>query len=198
MKVQVISDTHFGHQKLVDEGKRTAGYESAIRQSVIRECTGAVVIHLGDVSIGNDRDGHESFLAACADAGCRRTILVRGNHDKGASWCLDRGWDAVVDTLSLKMFGHRILLTHRPATVGLLHFGDYTLNVHGHLHDREHRGYDAEEFSWRHHLISLERDGYRTFSLQKICRDHDDKLAFREQYEINRVRPWGDTGPHPA
>jgi calcineurin-like phosphoesterase family protein len=154
IKYWIISDTHFGHEKLVKDGYRKEGFEDKI----IQNCTkmigcNDVLIHLGDVSFYKNRHWQNIFL----DAICTyRTILVLGNHDRETlSWYYDRGWSFVCDSFDLKIFGFNFRFTHRPVDTFHNGFNDSIVdfNIHGHLHDRSYRDVKTSEF---HHLVSVE------------------------------------------
>jgi len=166
MKIYITSDTHLGHKRIVDMADRPSDY----RERILADCRrtlapGHVFIHLGDVSVGDD-DAQNRAMTAAASAAHRR-ILVRGNHDgRSLTWYLARGWDWVCDSMTLDVFGARVLLTHEPAA----RTTDADLNIHGHLHAGEHHG-SALADGW-HVLVSLERDGYDLFDLQRIVQRH--------------------------
>lgn len=75
--------------------------------------------------------------------GFKKKVLVRGNHDsKSDFWYLERGWDMVVQSMSLVAFGKHILFTHIPVSKSSLLAGyhePYDFNIHGHLHGNLHR-----------------------------------------------------------
>lgn len=53
MKVTAITDTHFGHAMLVNNGHREAGYEIKILRS-IQDTKGDILIHTGDFCIDDN------------------------------------------------------------------------------------------------------------------------------------------------
>jgi len=128
----VISDTHFGHEKMYIDNGRSPGFENTIihnTQNTVGE--GDVLIHLGDVTFYNEAFWTRQFCE-CHKA---KNWLVKGNHDgKSDNWYLDHGFDFVARRFQTKMFGKKLLFTHIPEE-GLT---DVT-NIHGHLHNDEHR-----------------------------------------------------------
>lgn len=134
MKIYGISDTHFGHDKLVTMGDgRPTDFGECMLLATSR-LSGDVLIHCGDFCIGNDEKHHIEFMEAAK--GFKKKILVKGNHDsKSYSWYLDHGWDFVCEKMELKLFGKNILFTHVPVFVNK----DYAHNVHGHLHGKADR-----------------------------------------------------------
>ncbi len=171
MRILITSDTHFGHTSMLTLCNRPVNYGAKLLDSFEQMVTPqTTVIHLGDVCIGNDAAHHARMMEEKRLGGARNRWLVRGNHDgKSNNWYLNAGWNWVGRSMSLKMFGHNILLTHAPASPEVLDAGGYTLNVHGHLHLGHREGGNDP----RNVLISLERDGYTLFSLQELCNRFD-------------------------
>jgi calcineurin-like phosphoesterase family protein len=136
MKYWVIADTHLGHDQLLEYAGRPTCFEDTILENVRKTVqSDGVLIHLGDVCIGNDAMWHEHLLSSSG-----KKWLIKGNHDsKSTSWYLAHGWDFVGDSLTLKMFGHEILFSHYPIVAGT-----YTLNIHGHFHNSDHRRHEPE------------------------------------------------------
>ena len=62
MKIWLVSDTHFNHQKLVEWNTRKDGFEQEILKnlSVIEE--GDVLIHTGDFAMGKDEHWTGEFM----------------------------------------------------------------------------------------------------------------------------------------
>lgn len=154
----VITDTHFGHGRMLEYCDRPEGFEDLIfaELAVIRPCD--VLIHLGDFCIKRDEYWHEAFMSRCA-AG--KKWLLRGNHDKKTmAWYLAHGWDCVATQLVMRLLGRDLALSHYP----LAPSDDWDLNIHGHVHKLR-----ADELSLPHqHLVSLEENNYRPLNLRKI------------------------------
>ena len=145
-KYWVVADTHFGHNEIVGYCGRPLDFGARILRNVSSLVQSRdVLIHLGDVCIGNDAHHHHTLREHCSGL----LWLVRGNHDrKTTTWYLRNGWDWVGDSMELSMFGHDLIFTHRPLpdTGG-------RLNIHGHLHNTEHRTAYEDEY---HKLILME------------------------------------------
>lgn len=131
----IISDTHFGHDKLVKTGLKLADEDEKVLYNMTKTIKDKdILIHLGDVSFYRDKYWHDELYMACAG----KMILVRGNHDrKTLSWYYERGWDFVCDEFKLDIYGERIVFTHEPID---LDYTDSSMSIHGHLHDDKHRG----------------------------------------------------------
>lgn len=156
MKYWVISDTHFSHELMKEH--RPADYEARIAKSLLSLQEGDILFHLGDICIGNDEENHKRYIQPIK----ARKVLVRGNHDKKSDdWYYSHGWDAVCHTMTLERWGQRILLSHIPRP----DLGYFTVNVHGHLHNRLHRN---EAVGPKNVLISLEQQGYNAQSLESV------------------------------
>ena len=121
----------------------------------------AILIHLGDVCIGDDANMHERFIKSIP---CKR-ILVRGNHDKKSNaWYMDHGWDFVCNRFYDDLYGYKIAFTHKPIPPGCWD-GVYDVNIHGHLHNLCHREVPK---NFMNVLLSLEIDGYAPLSLESF------------------------------
>ncbi len=158
----IISDTHLGHQSLVDASLRAKGFEDKIINNITKSVKPEdVLIHLGDVSMGNNEYWNKLFTSVVA---CKKW-LVKGNHDKKkANWYLDKGWDFVSEKFNLEIFGHKILFSHAPQPES-----DFTINIHGHLH---HTNHHTEQFknivTKKHFLIAIENTNYAPLNLKSI------------------------------
>ena len=158
MKYWVISDTHFGHEKMLEIG-RPKNYQEQIEQSLLALTEKDILIHLGDICIGKDAEHHEQFIEPLS---CRK-ILVKGNHDnKSLNWYMEHGWDFACNMYRMEYGGHIIDFTHIPKATE-----EPFLNIHGHLHNFEHRDYPPF-YSDRNRLVSLEIAGYRAHKLEQF------------------------------
>lgn len=167
MRIYLTTDTHFSHAKIITFG-RPADYEERIYKGLTdlipRLGLNDVVLHLGDICIGNDEMVHQELMAAIP---CKRW-LIKGNHDnKSNNWYLTHGWDFVGETLSIKAFGENILFSHVPQK---LMRKEKNINIHGHFHDNEHRSwqYKAIYNKNRHLLLALEHYEYRPVLLEQF------------------------------
>jgi len=164
MTYWLISDTHFNHQNIEKWNERRGDWQDKLWESIRQIPKGDVLIHLGDICIGNDLAIHEGISALQ----CKR-ILIRGNHDKKShTWYLEHGWDFVCDGLELMFCGHYLHLTHRPSRPQ----GNTTWNIHGHTHGNMHRSEEYLDFySTEYHVdISPELSGFTAQRLDHILR----------------------------
>ncbi len=173
MKVYITTDTHFNHKKLVEYCERPENFDELIWKGLENLPKDCLLIHLGDVCIGNDLEVHKRIKKLPY-----RKILVKGNHDgKSNKWYLDNGWDSVCDNFSDHFFGRYITFSHLPVN------GVQNLNIHGHFHNNLHRLLDGkfvvegeEErnkdvlaiLTKNHKLLAIEDTHYRPVSLMKF------------------------------
>ena len=152
MRVFLISDTHFKDQFLERNELRPKG----VTEKIIKNWNqfvnpDDVIIHLGDIVIGNSKD----YTAIIPRLNGRK-ILVVGNHDKkGISWYMKNGFDFVCNAFSWQYTGKSILFTHEPSSSLEI----YDLNIHGHLHLGIHR--TEYKLTDKHLLFSLETENYQ-------------------------------------
>ena len=165
MKYWLTTDTHFEHPALQQYCGRPENCDELVRKNikdVIKEED--VLIHLGDVCIGNDKENNAFF----GTLGCR-TILVRGNHDgKSHHWYMQNGWTLCVDRFDLQMFGKKIAFTHIPVGWD----GYFDMNIHGHFHNANHRRYEEDIkkiLNGYHKLLALEYVDYKPVLLESFC-----------------------------
>lgn len=167
MKVYLIADTHFNHDKIATYCDRPADFTEVIERNW-RDTVGDddLVIHLGDVLIGDRRSAKE-ILGGLPG----RKALVRGNHDKkySVTWWMRNGFDFACDRMEFR----GCLLTHRPASS--LREG-LQLNIHGHLHNVWHGFASDEDYKgprgalvniWQR-LFALEYTDYRPVEFGKF------------------------------
>lgn len=169
-RMWITSDTHFGHDKmhLPEYCNRPENFEERIFKGLSQIPAGEVLVHLGDICIGDDENWHNQYIRPLM---CR-TVLVKGNHDhKSDSWYLDHGWDFVCDGLYVRKYGFKILLTHIPQLPG----SHFDINVHGHLHNKTHRPFKDFEGS-QYRLFSQEFNNYQPILLSKLVQKKIDPL----------------------
>jgi calcineurin-like phosphoesterase family protein len=162
MRYYIITDTHFNHTaKMQEYCNRPADYEQKLFSSMSQIPEDAILIHLGDVNIGDDVDVHEKYIKPLK---CKK-ILVRGNHDhKSLSWYQDHGWDFVCDSFIMNHLGKRLLFSHKPQPLG-----EWDLNLHGHFHNTTHRDDEFNSFYCEKHIkVAVEDTGYKAVLLDRF------------------------------
>ena len=159
-KTFVIADLHFGHREMCNICHRPENFEDIIicnwNNIVSPEDT---VYVLGDVFFSTKSLLSIGYTDRVMTILNGTKILVKGNHDSHKyPWYTKRGFLFACDTFSLTYNGLKIVFSHKP-----LIFHDFDLNIHGHLHDLA----DVQSVC-RHHLVSLENNGYVPELLDKI------------------------------
>jgi calcineurin-like phosphoesterase family protein len=138
---------------------RPVGFESKILKQIVHKVKkDDILIHLGDICWYKHDYWNEQLREACAG----KLWLIRGNHDKKSiTWYMGKGYDCVTDRLMLKVFGHRIIFSHKP----LNNLEQGYINIHGHLHNSDHH----PECS-RNHLLFIEHH-YTPKSIMEIINE---------------------------
>jgi len=149
MKIWLIADTHFFHDKLAEICDRPADFTVRITENWRRMVSpDDMVIHLGDVAIGKRGPTRELLQSLPG-----RKILILGNHDhESVGWYIDSGFAMVCQSMVFR----NVLLTHAPSNELP---ANAVLNVHGHLHNNAHRFAEYEPKPW-HKLLAVETTLY--------------------------------------
>ena len=137
MTIWLTSDTHFGHQAIIEMCARPFTTTADMDDVLVRRWNASVgrsdtVWHLGDFSLGPPGTASRVFRRLNG-----RKHLVRGNHD--GTDVLSCPWASVADLASQKIDGVRLILCHYPmlAWQGSSHNYDgqvHSIHCHGHVH----------------------------------------------------------------
>jgi len=159
MNYWIITDTHFGHDKMIEMCNRPLDFASRILENIkntVKEED--VLIHLGDVCFYDEKKWNLLLMKECKGSGW----LIKGNHDKKSnSWYLNHNWDFVADQIVITMFGERIALSHKP----ILAHSDFDINIHGHHHNTLH--HPEDNITAKHKLLFIEHT-YAPINLRKL------------------------------
>lgn len=173
MKVYLISDTHFNHEKIATYCDRPLDFTVRLINNWKQTVTDSdCVIHLGDVFIGKSAGWREIYPLLPG-----RKILVRGNHDRQRSctWWMDHGFSFACDSMTFR----GALLTHEP-------YPGPTdkLNIHGHQHNIWH-GFHCDGGKapsshpyFNQRLFAVEYTNYMPIEFDKFV-NHPDKFQAR-------------------
>jgi len=166
MNFWLITDTHFGHEAMIEYCGRPIDFSEKILANLMKFVNPIdILIHLGDVCIGNDREWHEKLKQIPG-----KHWLIRGNHDKKSnSWYLSNGWDMICDLFKIKYFGKIMVFSHKPVVWD----GEYDINIHGHFHNVDYRQHEPELLAIkndRQKLLTLEYIGYQPVNLKKFIK----------------------------
>ena len=171
-KTFIISDTHWGHERVIEFGNRPQDFNQKIisnwRQTVLPQDT---VIHLGDVAWGS-----KERLYSIMNQLTGTIVLVRGNHDKSHSdsWFRDTGFSFVCQKV---MIG-KILLSHMPSRLTEEEIEYGVKNIHGHFHNIDHKMWEKNliaRLTDSHYLLAIELVDYKPILLSR---------AFEKNYVI--------------
>jgi calcineurin-like phosphoesterase family protein len=176
MKYWIITGTHFSQETMVTKYGRNSGYESDIIKNLKEVVKNDdVIIHLGDICWENHK--HWNYLF-CGIFPFAKKWLVLGNHDnKSMSWYL-KCWDFVAESFTLDIYGKKIIFSHIPQPDT-----EYDYNIHGHLHDNDHRKSEPEIskiLTKKHKLISIEQTNYKPLELEKLIRRYDNEKRAKQ------------------
>lgn len=177
MRYWCVSDTHFGHRNMVQYCGRPDDFSEILMKNLSMIPEQDVLIHLGDICIGNDAAWHKLMDRKIK---CRK-ILVRGNHDsKTNEWYMTHGWDFVCEKFVLNYDGQKVVFSHQPT---ILERNDW--NVHGHFHNQlnrlkrrewavegeeERNHYVLKDLTVNHINISMEELDYKPIQLDAVIK----------------------------
>lgn len=142
----IISDTHFGHDKIIEFCDRPKRHELLMMANWIDRVKDTdTIIHLGDISMWKSRGIARKWLKVISRLPGQKHLIL-GNHDP-----LPRDeYEAVfrLVTRSWYIASMGLILTHEPYSEEMQKEyctpGPVTTNVHGHIHNNDHR---AEEWT---------------------------------------------------
>lgn len=191
MRIYLTTDTHFGHDKMIDYCNRPIGFEERILAN-LAQVKPDLLIHLGDFCIGKDEYWHERFRSMLG-GDCKKW-LIRGNHDrKSNAWYLSRGWNWVGHYFQDRFYGKNIAFSHSPIHYtemrsALWGSDSFDINIHGHFHNNLHRlqegrfvvegekernEVDLANLTSRHKLLSIEETNYQPVNLESFISSED-------------------------
>lgn len=165
MNFWVITDTHFGHDKMLEYCGRPNKFEDLILDNLYKQVQEEdVVIHLGDVALSQNNDYwlHEYLITP------GRKWLIKGNHDtKSVQYYLQKGFDSVSNIMNISIFGRRVIFSHKPVFVG----ENDIINLHGHFHNASIERWEkslTDIMTSKNHLLILENNNYKCWNLEQL------------------------------
>ena len=159
MNYWITTDTHFGHTKMIQAAGRPHDFAQRVLKNIAKTIQPEdILIHLGDICIGNDIAWHSELIQASR----AKRYLCLGNHDhRSNSWYTKNGWDFVCNSFILHMYGKKIAFSHHPLEDSVL----YDINFHGHHHNTLH--HPEDKTSEKHQLLYIEHH-YQPFNLKTL------------------------------
>lgn len=161
-KFFIISDTHFGHKRIIDYENRPENHEEVMIKnwnSVVNSQDS--VLHLGDLHLTNFPKAYDF---------CNRLngkkYLIRGNHDGNSEKHYNLLGFEVIEPI-FKFFNEIILVfTHQPLIMDENHMKNANIwNIHGHIHSKSHPDIHVHS---RHINMSVEVINYTPVRLADI------------------------------
>jgi len=171
MKEWITTDNHFDHKNIVEYCGRPEDYEERIIKNLSVVGDDDILFNLGDFSLGKRT---EYWAERYMFANKAKKILILGNHDnKSYTYYYKLGFDFVCRRASIKRYGKRIVLSHRPRRFFTEH-----INIHGHMHNVDHRCngfWDRKILSYnrrkgRMRLVSIENTDYMPVTLETVIK----------------------------
>lgn len=131
-KIWFISDTHFNHEMLIEEGFRPFKSVEEMNNTIVRMWNAHVepedtVYFIGDFAFGEDK--HKWLQLLNGDI-----TIIRGNHDPNSL--------SKITALEVTWEGYTLLLIHNPSHADM--FPTHDIVIHGHIHKSGHRKFHAE------------------------------------------------------
>lgn len=173
--IYITTDTHFNHKKMIEYCGRPENFEELIKEDMQRVSNGDLLIHLGDICIGKDKESAEFFEYLYGN-----TVLCKGNHDKKSTqWYMNNGWTLACDKFYMTYKNKRICFSHTPQKDD----GSFDINIHGHFHNalprllKKQWVVEGEEERNREHLsaltekhicLALENNKYKIWNLESL------------------------------
>ena len=157
MKFFVLSDTHFGHAKIIDYCNRPFSSVEEMDETMIKNWNETVsnndtVLHLGDFGLGN-----KEYITSIVKRLNGKKVLILGNHD---NWSEQTYRDMGFHTVSRFpiLWNDFYLLSHAP----LPPISDKLpfMQLYGHVHN-DSRYIDTANSK----CVCVERIGYRPLFL---------------------------------
>lgn len=162
----VISDTHFGHENVIEYSRRPFSDVEEMNETMVAQWNEKVsdddtVIHLGDVRHHPGEPANYWF-----DQLNGQILLVRGNHDSGI------GQNASVHTVNSATIQHgryQFYLEHEPV-------GFSGWQICGHVHQSDMTLYPFINPERKTVNVSVELIGYEPLALDRLVQvlDHHD------------------------
>lgn len=163
--IYLISDTHFGHNKIIEHANRPFPNVWTMNKAIISNWNEVVnekdtVYHLGDFALGISDERYAEILSQLNG----KIILIKGNHDiRGRNKFIDLGFSDVLKKKNIGCF----ILTHVPLSEKLIPNG--SINIHGHIHNNKQS--KKRRATGKYMNVSVEKTDYKPVALSDIYLD---------------------------
>jgi len=165
----IVSDTHFGHDNIIKYCDRPYQSSEEMDWDMVEKWNSVVkdgdhVYHLGDVYMGNKKNGYIQNVLSKLNG---RKRLILGNHDNGKDQILQNFFQKIDVWRMFSEFG--LLLTHVPVHESALYRGvtgnekspKKLLNIHGHIHNNPSPTKD-------HLCVCVEQINYTPVNIEEL------------------------------
>jgi len=162
-KTWVISDTHFGHARIIELAKRPFASVVEMDLEMIRQWNETVgeddtVFHLGDFQWKDM--GYFSNLKG-------HKILIKGNHDPAPTLALP--WDAIHQYHEITQSQKRFVLFHYPIE-------EWNHKFHGSVHLFGHTHNQPTVDIPNRHCVCVEHIGYAPVPIESFINKENSKV----------------------
>lgn len=172
-----ISDTHFGHQNIIEHCHRPPDHGQLLMENWAREVpSDATVIHLGDLCYR----GNAFFKNITArQLTGERKLLVLGNHDRGRYSFYKACGFKLARPFSIMWGETEVSFDHYPWSDGPI--PSNMLRLHGHIHNDGYTRSAYVPFRRQHVNLSVEQTKYKPVNLALLLSSVlDDRIAYSE------------------
>lgn len=157
MNIWLISDTHFNHKTMVEEGWRNFKSIEEMNEKIIYEWNKKVkkedtIYHLGDVCIGKYKEYKELIEPKLNG----NIIYIRGNHDTKAL--------TNIKNLIIDYKGKTIELVHNPAEAT----NTTKYIIHGHQHKKGNRHFCTKDINIKYLNVNLEFNKMKPILINEV------------------------------
>jgi calcineurin-like phosphoesterase family protein len=171
-KIWLISDTHFGHDRITSYCDRPYTWADLIIANW-KACVGTddTIYHLGDLAFVNGRN-RCTFQKMFSELPGRK-ILIKGNHDRASkAFYTACGFEYHKDSMLFQTIGNGVVLSHKPEKMEFPYAN--AINIHGHFHNNVAERWEADLkalLTEKHLLFSLEETGYKPIELSEALKE---------------------------
>lgn len=174
----IISDTHFGHENLIDYCDRPFANAGEMNDAMFDKWQATVgrsdtVIHLGDVTHHPEPRPADAWLNNLSG----QVMLVRGNHDGDVT---DNGPSHIVESATIRHGKYGFYLEHAPVN------GVPGWQIHGHHHNNDPIEYPFINPEYQNVNVSVELIDYQPLEMEELVHHLSKKKKFRDIHHARK------------